>query len=213
MVEENLFVTPGEKIATEEEFASGSNTYVEEGVIYSAVIGNVVKDGGEVGVATAGREIKIIGKDMLVIGVVTDDMKSVMFVKLDDINFEKKDYLALKDGKIVEPRPPRFGPRPGNFGRDGGGENRFSSRSEKSEKPCGIGDTILARVQYNDKDSYQLSLSGRETGVIYSKCELCGGQMDRKDVNVLSCRECGHNARKKISELYNKPEEIKKLFA
>ena len=102
MVEENAFVTPGEKIATEEEFASGNNTYVEEGVVYSAVIGNVVKTDGAVGVTTAGREIKIIGRDMLVIGVVTDDMKNVMFVKLDDINIEKKDYLALKDGKIVE---------------------------------------------------------------------------------------------------------------
>lgn len=159
MVEENAFVTPGEKIATEEEFASGNNTYVEEGVVYSAVIGNVVKTDGAVGVTTAGREIKIIGRDMLVIGVVTDDMKNVMFVKLDDINIEKKDYLALKDGKIVAPRPrPQFGSRGGD--RDRG--NRFSSRNERSEKPCGIGDTILARVQYNDKDSYTLSLNGRE---------------------------------------------------
>lgn len=205
MVEENLFVTPGEKIATEEEFASGDNTFVEEGVIYSAVIGNVTKTDGIVGVATTGREIKIIGKDMLVIGTVTDDMKSVMFVELDDINIEKKDYLALKDGKIVAPRPPRFGPPDRGSNRFGGGE--------KQEKPCGIGDTILARVQYNDKDSYQLSFNGGETGVIYSKCDLCGGQMDQKDRNILACRECGHSARKKISDLYNKPEEIQKLFA
>lgn len=207
MLDDNVFVTPGERIATEEEFTSGNNTYVENGVIYSAVIGNVVRGEGSVGVAASGREIKIIGRDMLVIGVVTDDMKSVMFVKLDDINTERKDYLALKDGKILAPRPPRFGGP-----RMGGGENRFSSE-KKTEKPCGIGDTILARVLYNDKDSYTLSLNGRETGVIYSKCEVCGGEVDRKAESILECRECGHSAHKKISEFYNKAEEIKRLFA
>ena len=207
MLDENVFVTPGEKIATEEEFTSGSNTYVENGVIYSAIIGNVIKGEGSVGVAAAGREIKIIGRDMLVIGTVTDDMKSVMFVKLDDINVERKDYLALKDGKIIAPKPSRFGGP-----RMGGRENRFSSE-RKSEKPCGIGDTILARVLYNDKDSYTLSLSGRETGVIYAKCERCGGELDRKDESTLVCTECGHGEHRKISEYYNKHLEIKKLFA
>ena len=107
---------------------------------------------------------------MLVIGVVTDDMKSVMFVKLDDINTERKDYLALKDGKIIGQAAKFRRPRMG--GRD----NRFQL-GENTKKPCGIGDTILARVQYNDKDSYTLSLNGRETGVIYSKCEICGGEV------------------------------------
>ncbi len=37
--------------------------------------------------------------------------------------------------------------------------------------------------------------------------------MDRKAENILECRECGHSAHKKISEFYNKAEEIKKLFA
>lgn len=207
-MEDKLFVTPGEKIATEEEFASGSNTYVENGVIYSAIVGSVAKSAGSVGITPLGREIKIIGKDMLVIGVVTDDMKNVMFVKLDDINIERKDYLALKDGKILAPRPrtPRFGTRMGH-------ENRFSANKEREEKPCGVGDTILARVLYNDKDSYTLSLSGRETGVIYSNCTQCGGPMEHKGSGILACKECGHREHKKISELYNKPEEIRKLFA
>lgn len=209
-----MFVTPGEKIATEEEFTSGHNTFVENGVIYSTVIGQVVKSEGAVGVEPAGREIKIIGKDMLVIGVVTDDMKNVTFVKLDDINVERKDYLALKDGKIVAPKP-RMGRFGGGGDRMGGGmrdNNRFSHGGGKSEKPCGIGDTILARVQYNDKDSYTLSLQGRETGVIYAKCEKCGGELDQKGENILVCRECDHKENRKISEFYNKPQEIKKLF-
>ncbi len=178
-------------------------------MIYSTIVGRVVKQDGLIGVSNSGREIKIIEKDMLVMGVVTDDMKSVMFVKLDDINIENKDYLALKDGKIVADRP-----RMGRFGgreREGrGGENRFSNARE--EKPCKVGDTILARVLYNDKDSYTLSLRDRETGVIYAKCEICGAELEPKDHSVLACTECGHRENRKISELYNNAERIKKLF-
>ena len=171
----------------------------------------MIKTEGAINVSARGREIKIIDKDMLVIGTVTDDMKSVMFVKLADINIEKKDYLALKDGKIVAPKPrgpPRYGDR-GDRGDRGG--NRFSN--PKPQKMCGVGDTILARVQYNDKDSYTLSLFGRETGVIYAKCERCGGELDIKGENLLVCRDCNHRENRKLSEFYNKPQEITKLFA
>lgn len=210
-LDKDAFVIPGEKIATEEEFAAGSNTFVEDGIIYSSVIGKVQSGNGAVGVSPMAREIKIIGKDMLVMGVVTDDMKSVMFVEIGNINMGGKDYLALKDGKIVAPRPRpggRFGGRE-SYGHEGG--NRFSS--ERSEKPCGIGDTILARVLYNDKDSYTLTLNGRELGVIFAKCELCGSDMEVKGENFLACIECGHRQNKKLSELYNKASEIRKLFA
>jgi len=200
----NDFVIPGEKVATEEEFVAGNNTFVEDGVIYASVIGNAVKENGAVSVSAAGREIKIIDKNMLVLGTVTDDVKSVIFVKIDDINIDRKDYLALKDGKIIMDRP-----RPQRFGGSRGGDNRF--HSERPMKPCGVGDTILARVLYNDKDSYTLSLSGNETGVIYAKCGECASDMLSEN-NMLVCKECGHRERRKISSLYNKPEDIKKLF-
>ncbi len=202
-IEADAFVIPGERIATEEEMAAGSNTFIEDGIIYSSVIGNIIKENGSIAVAPAGREIKIIDKNMLVLGTVTDDVKSVIFVKIGDINIEKKDYLALKDGKIIMDRP-----RP-SFGGGGGRDNRF--HAEKPIKPCAVGDTILARVQYNDKDSYTLSLNGNETGVIYAKCEMCGNDLQR-DANSLLCGECGHRERRKISDLYNKPQEIKSLF-
>jgi exosome complex component CSL4 len=207
MERNEIFVTPGEKVATEEEFAAGNNTFAEDGVIYSSVIGNVTKEGGTVSVSASGREIKIIDKNMLVLGIVTDDIKSVIFVKIDDINVDSKDYLALKDGKIVmeKPRPQRYG-----GGDRGGGGNRFGS-TERQMRPCGTGDTILARVLYNDKDSYTLSLDENETGVIYAKCTVCGGDM-AKEQNALVCKECGHKEFRKISEYYGKPEEIKKLF-
>jgi exosome complex RNA-binding protein Csl4 len=97
----------------------------------------------------------------------------------------------------------------GHFDRNGGG-NRFSS--PKPEKMCGIGDTILARVQYNDKDSYTLALNGPEMGVIFAKCEKCSGELEIKGERLLVCKDCTHKENRKISTLYNKPKEIKKLL-
>ncbi|MGI0100103.1 MAG: hypothetical protein ACREBH_00030 [Candidatus Micrarchaeaceae archaeon] len=210
-LENDVFVVPGEKIATEEEFAAGSNTYIDNGVIYSSAIGRVLQDSGSVSVSAAGREIVLIGRDMLVIGVVTDDMKSVSFVKIDGMNIDRKDYLALKDGKILAPKPrmQHFGSRDMPSGRF---ENKFDG-SRKSDKLCGVGDTILARVLYNDKDSYTLSLRDRETGVIYARCEDCAAAMEHSGEGLLTCTECGHREKRKVSELYGKTADIRKLFS
>lgn len=201
------FVMPGEKLGIEEEFATGGNTYVENGVIYSAVTGiKTVKDGA-LSVSPVGREVKTIGKDMMVLGSVVGDMKSVIFVKIDNINTENKEYIATKDGKILIRRPMERG---GHFDRRGGGHEQ---REQKPERPCGIGDIIIANVQYNDKDSYALSMNSSESGVVYSHCSVCGEEMEPdRSGRVLECKACKHREFRKISTLYNKPEEIKRLF-
>lgn len=206
MAETNL-VAPGERIATEEEFASGANTYVENGVIYASAFGSVVKANGSVSVESATkREVKMIDKGMLVIGTVTDDMRSVIFVRLDDIVVGRKEYLALKDGKIVADKRPGRSP----MGRSGA-DNRFH---EVREKTCGVGDTILAKVLYNDKDSYTLGLIGDEYGVVFAKCGKCGGEMDYDNrARMLECRECRTRDRRKVSALYGEYERIRALFA
>jgi exosome complex component CSL4 len=201
---------PGEKIGIEEEFATGENTYVENGILYSAVIGVKTAKDGTLSVRAVGREVKTIGKDMMVLGSVVGDMKSVIFVKIDNINTDNREYIATKDGKILVRRPMEGG---GRFrGRDGGHDMRHE-HEQKPERPCGIGDIIIANVQYNDKDSYALSLNSSESGVVYSHCNLCGGEMEPdRSGRVLECKLCKHREFRKISTLYNKPEEIKKLF-
>jgi exosome complex RNA-binding protein Csl4 len=207
------FVTPGERLGIEEEFATGENTYVENGILYSAVTGIMQAKDGALSVRPVGREIKKIGKEMLVLGSVVGDMKSVIFVKIDNINTDNKEYIASKDGKIVVRRPMEGGGR-FHHGRDSRGPSMHGPAHEESrpERPCGIGDIIIANVQYNDKDSYALSLNSRETGVVYSHCSVCGGEMLPDSGSVLECKLCKHREMRKVSPLYNKPEEIKKLF-
>lgn len=200
-------VAPGERIATEEEFAAGQNTYADSGIIYASTFGSVSKGDGKISVVSAtGREVRMIDKGMMVIGTVTDDMRSVIFVELSDINVGRKEYLALKDGKIL---PEKEGPM-----RPMGGRGRDNKFYESREKLVGIGDTILAKVLFNDKDSYMLGLHGEEFGVVYAKCGSCGGDMGLDEQRgQLVCNDCGFRERRKISVFYGRPEKIKALFA
>lgn len=209
MMEDNMIVSPGERLATEEEFNIGMNTYTENGAIYSSAFGTVRVKDGTINIESAWRNVQRIDKDMTVMGIVTDDMKSVMFVKVNDVDIGRKEYLALKDGKIIADKPRMGRGRPAPMGR---GRNSFGE--EKSEKMCAVGDTILARVLYNDKDAYTLGIRDPEMGVIYALCELCGSDMnlDRERM-LLVCNECKHVEHRKISTYYHDAQGIKALFA
>jgi len=207
-MKENDIVVPGEKLASEEEYVHGSNTYVENSSIYSMLLGRVVMRNGSIEVSPIARELHEIDKGMIVIGSVTDYMKSVIFIKLDSIRSGNKEFLALKDGKIVlARRRPDFR----SHDRDRGGFGHRGPREEE-EKPCKVGDTMIAMVAYNDKDAYTLDIRSPEAGVVRSNCEICGGEMRQIDIGALECALCKHRERRKVSSHYGKPE-IRKMFA
>ncbi|MCL5430069.1 MAG: hypothetical protein M1504_01160 [Candidatus Marsarchaeota archaeon] len=209
-IENGSFVLPGDKIGVEEEFVSGTNTYVENGEIFSAIIGNVGISEGKISVSNQRHEIKNMKRGMFVVGKVTDDVRSVMFVKLDNIHVNGVEYIALKDGKIVMPKP-----RLGMYGDRGGGFDRGRrgppQPAQKEPKMCGVGDVILARIQYDDPEIYTLSLEDNESGVVYSECQMCSNYMQIVD-GALYCNNCRRKERRKISPLYGKPEAIKELL-
>ncbi|MGC8669800.1 MAG: exosome complex RNA-binding protein Csl4 [Candidatus Micrarchaeia archaeon] len=197
---EDKLVLPGDKIATEEEYTGGANTFTENGVIYSSVVGRLTPMEKKIEVTPVGREVKTINKNMLVIGTVTDMIKGVVFVNIDDISIDHKEYLALKDGKILLERPRA-------------GFNRMHRNTERPAKICSVGDIILAKVLYNDKDAYTLTLDCEECGVVHATCEICGGDLEyNKKANALVCTNCGNKEFRRLSVLYSKPEEIRKLF-
>ena len=207
---ENALVAPGEKIGTEEEFQPGKNTYSENGVIYSLIFGSIKTSEGSVSVEPGtSRKLNFIDKGMTVLGTVTDDMKSVIFVDISPLTLGKKQYLALKDGKILPPRPAGPGMARSPMGRRGT-DNKFY---EAKEKMCGVGDTVIAKVLFNDKDSYTLGILGEPFGVVYAKCSKCGEEMDwNEERHILVCTVCGAAERRKVSVFYGQPEKIKALF-
>lgn len=204
---EQQLVMPGEKVGVEEEFIPSENTYVDgDGIIRAAIVGSAVVREGKVSVINQKHDVKRIKRGMLVLGKVSDDLRSVMFVKLDNVKINGLEFLALKDGKIVNSAR-----RPMGGGRDFGSREM---REERTAKPCRVGDVIIARIIYEDPEIFTLGFNDPECGVIYAECEMCSEHLepDQKMQAVLACPACKHREQRKISSLYSKPESIRKLF-
>jgi exosome complex RNA-binding protein Csl4 len=198
------FVTPGEQLATEEELTKESNIYAENGVLYAAAAGRASIKNGVVSVLPL-KTKRRMEPGMLVIGNVSDSLKSVVFVKIDKIEKEREEYVAGKDGKIII-RERREG-----FRR---GRNMYSEPPAREERPCKKGDTVIALVEGENKDAYTLGFRDPNAGVVYSLCEVCGEPLVKGDrPGILACNRCRRIERRRVSQLYGDPEGIKKLFS
>ncbi len=207
-VEEGKIVAPGDTLGAEEELAPSDNTYLDKGTIRSSIFGKVQISDGRISVVNPGSEIKTIKRGMHVIGTVVADVRSVVFVKIDNVvKANGIEYVAIKDGKIVAERAGR------PMGRFGGPPGR--NMEEKPPKQCGVGDVIFAKVLFDDPEIYTLGIRDDETGVVYKICELCGSPMQpsRDRHGVLTCTRCKHSETRKISTLYNNISEIQKHLA
>lgn len=192
-MDQEQLVMPGDKIGVEEEYAASENAFVDDdGTIRSAIIGKVFIDEGKISVVNEKRDVRKFRRGMFVIGTITDDVKSVMFVKLDNVQINGKEYIALKDGKIVAQtrRPPA-----------------------KPEKQAGVGDVIIAKILYEDPEIFTLTLNDNESGVVYADCRLCGSEMRADGNSALVCDNCKSRINRKVSPMYDNPEAIKRLFA
>lgn len=181
---------PGEALATEEEVIPSEGTFVEEGDIRAAVTGSPVRSDSKISVKSTGRSTRLFTGGMAVLGLVTDDLRSVVFVRISDLNTGDATYVALKSGKVVNPKA-------------GMGRGRPRRDEAEEARPLKVGDTILARIIAEDKDVYTLSVNMPEFGVVYAECELCGAPFDHDRENrALVCRACDRTVRKKLSSLY-----------
>ncbi len=182
-------VMPGETLATEEEYIPGTNAYVENGHIYAAAEGVVSIESGVISVRNAEKNISPIKEGMYVLGAITDDMRTVQFVKIDDIVVGSRKFIAMKNGKIVAKR--RMGPD-----------------AARQSKPCLAGDVVLARVDSDKEDTYELDLYGRELGVVFASCAVCGRTLDYIEEGSLRCSECKRNEHRNTSALYGDAAKI-----
>ncbi len=207
-MEMQTLVMPGDKIGVEEEFVVSDNAYVDnDGSIRSSIMGAVTIKDGRISVVNMKHDVRRFKRGMLVLGTVSDDLRSVMFVKLDNIHVNGVEYIALKDGKIVSASARRpMG------GRDF--HSRDSGPPPKKTRTASVGDVILAKIIYEDQEIFTLGIDENETGVVYAECELCSShlEVDKDSQGMLSCPKCMHKEERKISSMYGKHDEIRKLF-
>ncbi len=193
-------VFPGDRIAMEEEGLPYSNTYAENGEIYAAAIGKPKAFDGKIGIDSK-HEVVGFERGMYVVGEITDDVKSVMFVKIDQLEMNGKVYVALKSGKIIIKDDSR-----------GRGPPHMRNRRDHGmpEAPqYKVGDIVLATILSAEGDTYLLGLRDRECGVIHAKCEFCNTPLVPGDnPGVLYCTNCRHAERRKVSAMYNNLKDV-----
>lgn len=199
-------VMPGEVLATEEEMAPSSGTFVEGGKIRSAVAGTPMREDSNVAVKCYGTEVGLFKRGMATTGLVTDDLRSVVFVRMNEMREDGSVYVALKSGKVVNPRPmSRF---QGRGDRRGGRDSH-----ERPQKPLKVGDFIAARIIAEDNDVYTLSINMPEFGVVYAECEFCSTPLEYdSSSDALKCGACGHTEHKKVSTLYGDAKGVEELL-
>ncbi len=73
---------------------------------------------------------------------------------------------------------------------------------EKISDAFQITDIIRARVIEQDYNEYKLSTSGKNLGVIYADCVICGDPLQKIGHNKLKCDRCGNVESRKIADDY-----------
>lgn len=76
--------------------------------------------------------------------------------------------------------------------------------TENATELYAASDIIRAKIIDSHTLPLQLETKDRDTGVIYSFCEICGGRTGKTKKNTLVCEECGHSQTRKTSIEYGK---------
>lgn len=180
---ETRVVTPGEIIAVIEEFFAGRNAYVSDGYIIARRLGRIVADMKDRVIDVSPlKTIPIPQKGETVYGVVTSI----------------RDPLATIDVFYVEDRNK---PLPYHFSGLLHATNVSSSYVKTLYNVVGYGAVVRAKVIEGGALPLELSLKGRDYGVIYAKCAYCMRPLRKRELS-LYCPSCRASFRRKVSSRY-----------
>ena len=70
-----------------------------------------------------------------------------------------------------------------------------------------ITDIMRARVIEQDYNEYKLSTTGKDLGVIFADCVICGDSLSRIGQDKLRCERCGNVETRKLAEDYGNVKE------
>ena len=78
---------------------------------------------------------------------------------------------------------------------------------EKIHDAFQITDIIRTKVISINQNEYNLSTSGKDFGVIYADCVICGTPLDKIGNNKLRCERCGNTETRKLAHDYRNVSE------
>ncbi|MCS7140100.1 MAG: exosome complex RNA-binding protein Csl4 [Candidatus Nezhaarchaeota archaeon] len=177
-------VAPGEDIGVIEEFLPGDGTYVDGGIIRSLRYGTAILDINErrVRVVPITRRFLVPERGDIIIGEVVGLKRDLAFVTIRKVENKGLTLSSLFHGVLhVSQVSDKF----------------IDSISDTIR----VLDIVRARI-VNDKPSYQLSIRGKEFGVILAFCSNCQNPMIIKD-RKLYCPQCRIQEERKLSTRYS----------
>lgn len=182
-MKEKRRVLPGEEVAVAEEFIPGEGTYEENGIIYSALAGELALDNEE-------KIARVVAANPLVTLKVGDDV----FCEVTDV----RNSMAICDVVAVEGVDR-------NVTGDTNGTIHISKVSPDYVQEVGRelrpSDIIRAKV-LQVKPSIQLSTAGPHQGVVKALCRRCRAPLKKKNKG-LYCESCDRTEYRKIADDYS----------
>lgn len=79
---------------------------------------------------------------------------------------------------------------------------------EKISEAFQITDILRARVIKQKYNEFELTTAGKNLGVIYADCVICGTPLDKIGYNKLRCQRCGNQESRKLSSNYRNFSEV-----
>lgn len=178
------FVSPGERLGVIEEFIADAGTYVEDGVIYSKVIGRALLNllDKRVSVYPLVHGVRVPKTGSMVLGQVSRVQKQNAFVRIHKIGENQlsgffSGILHVSDVQL-----------------------RYVDSMFNVCKPV---DIIRAKVISEKNGTYHLSTKDRNLGVVYAFCSQCGYMLELRRQRMV-CSKCGKIERRKTALDYGK---------
>jgi exosome complex RNA-binding protein Csl4 len=182
-VKERVPVLPGDRLATIEEFAPGSNATTQGETVTSTKVGYARLDlkNRIINVDPANPKPTQIPKvGDLVIGLVESAQSSIAQVKIEAINDDRSDKSFA-------------------------GMISFREETRRSSvPPVKSADILRARVFSTKNSIFHLALDCPSCGVIYTVCSNCGGNVVALSRFRIKCKECGMVDDRLLSEEFLK---------
>jgi len=180
------FLVPGDRLGVIEEFVPGSGTYVENGIVYSKIIGRLLLDflNKQVSVYPLGNSIHIPKIKSVVSGAVSTVQSKRATMNISRIGERPLNSRFIGVLHISDVTP--------NY-------------VEVMSDACKPGDILRAEVISDKNQTYHLSTIDRDLGVIFAFCSSCGEVLMQRDRRI-QCKGCGRTERRKIASDYGKAE-------
>jgi exosome complex component CSL4 len=179
-------VLPGEKLGVIEEFVSSDGTYVEDGSIYSRVVGRVLMDlmNKNISVYPLARGSPVPRAGSIVTGSITSVHDMMATLRAFKIGTR---YLSGFFSGLIHISDASF---------------RYI---DSMFDVCRMGDLARAKVISDKNGAYHLTLKGQNLGVLYAFCSGCGHILTKKRADM-ACENCGNIEKRKTVIDYGKSE-------